>query len=98
MIPLLLALLAPPPAAPAVTVVRGGELHLGDGTVLRDATVVIRDGKFAALGGPELAGQAGDVIDARGKIVTPGLIAADTQLGLVEIDLEGSTRDDSRAG
>lgn len=91
---------APAPAAPVI-VVRGGRLHVGDGTVVQDATVVLRDGKFAAVGGPELAAkQPGDavVIDARGKVVTPGLVAADTQLGLVEIDLEGSTRDDGRAG
>lgn len=94
----LATLLAPAPAPAPVLVVRGGELHVGDGTVLKDATVVIRDGKFAAVGGPELAGQADAVIDARGKILTPGLVAAETQLGLVEIDLEGSTRDDARAG
>lgn len=90
-----------PAAAPSVIVVRGGELHVGDGAVVKDATVVVRDGKIAAVGGPELADrQAGGaaVIDARGKVVTPGLVAADTHLGLVEIDLEGSTRDDGRAG
>lgn len=99
-----LTLLAPAPAparVPApVTVVTGGELHVGDGSVVKNATVLIRDGKFAGVGGPELAaGAAADAarVDATGKILTPGLIAVDNQLGLVEIDLEGSTHDDSRA-
>lgn len=98
-----LTLLAPPasrtPAAPA-TVVTGGELHVGDGTVIKDATVLIRDGKFVAVGGPELASSAGPDavrVDAAGKVLTPGLIAVDNQLGLVEIDLEGSTHDNARA-
>ena len=99
-----LTLLAPAPtparAAAPVTLVTGGDLHVGDGTLVKNATVLIRDGKFAGVGGPELAGSAGgDVtrIDATGKVLTPGLIAADNQLGLVEIDLEGSTHDDARA-
>ncbi|MBZ5715727.1 amidohydrolase family protein [Nannocystis pusilla] len=97
-----LTLLAPAPAraAGATTLVTGGDLHVGDGTVIKNAAVLIRDGKFAGVGGPELAGSAGgDVtrIDAAGKVLTPGLIAADNQLGLVEIDLEGSTHDDARA-
>lgn len=97
------AVAAPPPARPApaaTTVVFGADLHVGDGAVVKGATVVMRDGKFVAVGGPELkARQAGDValVDATGKVLTPGLVAADSQLGLVEIDLEGSTRDDSRA-
>lgn len=97
---LLISLLAPP-AAPsaATTVIEGGELHVGDGTVVKNATIVLRDGKIAAVGAGAAA-PAGDVVrvDARGKIVTPGLVAADSQLGLVEIDLEGGTHDDARAG
>lgn len=99
---LLLTLLAPAPAAaPArapTTIIEGGELHVGDGTVVKDAVIVLRDGKIASVG-TSAGAQAGDVVrvDARGKIVTPGLVAADTQLGLVEIDLEGGTRDDVRS-
>ena len=39
--------------------------------------------------------QADFVIDASGKIVTPGFIATDTQLGIVEIGALSVTRDDS---
>lgn len=98
-----LALLLAPPAAAGdatTTIIEGGELHVGDGTVVKNATVVLQGGKIARVGGPEVAGApAGPVtrVDARGKVVTPGLVAADSHLGLVEIDLEGHTHDDTRA-
>lgn len=97
-------LLAPaPPVAPnrtPVLEISGGELHDGAGGVIKGATVVVRDGKIVSVGGPELKGrQTGQVtlVDATGKWITPGLVAAESRLGLVEIGMEGSTRDDSRA-
>lgn len=97
-------LLAPaPPVAPnraPALEISGGELHDGAGGVIKGATVIVRDGKIVGVGGPELKGrQTGAVtlVDATGKVLTPGLVAAETRLGLVEIGLEGSTRDDSRA-
>jgi imidazolonepropionase-like amidohydrolase len=80
------------------TVLVGAKLLVGDGTVVENATIELRGARIvrvAAGGGavPEGATR----IDLAGKIVTPGLVAADTSLGLVEIDLETSTRDDSRA-
>ena len=38
------------------------------------------------------------VISGVGKILTPGIALAGTRLGLVEISLEGSTRNDSKPG
>jgi imidazolonepropionase-like amidohydrolase len=51
--------------------------------------ITIEDGKIAAIGGPAAA----TTIDARDKIVTAGLCDLLTQIGIVEIDLERSTRD-----
>lgn len=75
------------------------KVEVGDGTTLEDATIVLKDGKIASLrakanGAGVPAGAA--VFDARGHVVTPGLIAADTPIGLVEIEAESST-DDRRA-
>jgi len=77
----------------------GGELHVGDGTIIKDAVIAMDAGKFTIVGGAEARGRLLDestAIDLRGKVVTPGLFAADTQLGLVEIDLEAATRDDGK--
>lgn len=60
---------------------------------LADATVVIKDGIISAINPATL--DVDHVIDAGGKILTPGLIGAMTQIGLVEIGSEGKTRDDS---
>ena len=87
----------PPRSGPVYLV--GAELHVGDGTVLKDAVIAMDGGKFTIVGGAEARGRLLDesmAIDLGGKVVTPGLFAADTQLGLVEIDLEPGTRDDGK--
>ncbi len=71
-------------------------LHVGDGTVIEDATLAMQNGVITQVAASAPSTPGADVHDLRGKLVTPGLIAADTQLGLVEISLEDSTRDDSR--
>lgn len=96
------ALAAPaPPAKSAPVYLVGGELHVGDGTVIKDSVVIMENGKFTAVGGAEARARVpanATTVDVRGKLLTPGFIAVDTQIGLVEIDLESGTRDDGRAG
>ena len=60
---------------------------------LRDATVLIADGRIEAVGADIEAPFEYQQIDASGKIVTPGLIESYSQLGLVEIWAEGTTVD-----
>ncbi|MCA9537657.1 MAG: amidohydrolase family protein [Myxococcales bacterium] len=82
----------------AVIALVGGTVHPGDGPPVPDATVIVRDGKIAAIG-PGLAVPAGaEVIDCRGKIITPGLIDAFTGLGLVDIDLVPASNDTEARG
>jgi imidazolonepropionase-like amidohydrolase len=58
------------------------------GAVIENGTVVIRDGKIAAVGGSEVSVPSGaEVIDGRGLSVFPGLIDAGTAMGLNEIPL-----------
>ncbi|MGB1263169.1 MAG: amidohydrolase family protein [Cognaticolwellia sp.] len=59
--------------------------------VLENATVVIADGKVTAIN-PETL-DADNVIDAQGKILTPGLIGSMNQLGLVEVSAVSRSRD-----
>ena len=60
----------------------GGMVHVGDGTVLEGATVVLRDGLVVSVEpGGEAPADAGRV-DAAGKHVYPGFITALSDLGL----------------
>lgn len=70
----------PAPVPSGSFAVRCGTLLLGDGTtVLRDAWLVVVDGKVASAGAeappPELP-----VVDARTKVVMPGIVAVDSDL------------------
>jgi imidazolonepropionase-like amidohydrolase len=68
-----------PTGASPVLVVRGGTLVDGTGAPpVRDAMVVIRDGRIAAVGGREaIPVPAGEkVLDAKGGWIVPGLIDA----------------------
>lgn len=80
--------------ASAQTVFTGGEVHLGNGEVLEDGVVVVgADGRIAAVGENVAAPANSTEIDVSGKVITPGLIEVDTQLGLVEIGAVGQSRD-----
>ncbi len=84
-------------AAAQVIAITGATVYQRGGAKLEGATVVIRDGKIAEIG-PGVAAPAGArVIDGKGKVVTPGLIDAASQVGLIEIELE-ATGIDGRFG
>lgn len=78
--------------------ITGGTVYPVSGPAIRNGTVLMRDGKIVAVGANVTVPVDAQRIDATGKIVTPGLIDADTQLGLVEIDGEPSTRDVNARG
>jgi imidazolonepropionase-like amidohydrolase len=66
---------------------------------LQDATVVLVGGKVLAVAAGAVAvPPAARVIDGHGKVVTPGLIDADTDVGVVEIDMEARTNDTDAVG
>ncbi len=71
----------------------GGTVHTVSGQVLEGATVLIRAGRIAALG-HDIEIPAGiRVLDAAGRVVTPGLFDATTSLGLVEVGMVSSSVD-----
>jgi imidazolonepropionase-like amidohydrolase len=55
------------------------------GPAIDRATVLMVDGKIAAVGATVAVPPGARVIDATGKVVTPGWIESATQLGIVEI-------------
>lgn len=88
-------LLGAPRAASAETVaIVGGTVYPVSGPKIAGGTVLLRDGRIAAVGANVPVPAGARRIDARGKIVTPGLIDAYTQMGLVEVEAERSTRND----
>src|SRR5687767_6803232 len=60
------------------------------GAVIENGTVVIQDGKIAAVGQGVAVPGGAEKIDGRGLSVYPGLIDAGTTLGLAEIPLGAS--------
>jgi imidazolonepropionase-like amidohydrolase len=60
--------------------------------ILTQASVLMDKGKIVAIN-PKDKIQSDEIIDAKGKILTPGLIAVMNQLGLVEIGAVASSND-----
>ncbi|HEX5761372.1 MAG TPA: imidazolonepropionase, partial [Thermoanaerobaculia bacterium] len=82
------------PLAAETLAIVGGTVHtVGPQGTIEGGTVLVRDGKIAAVG-RDVAVPAGTrTIDARGKVVTPGLFDSLTRLGVVEVDQVDETRD-----
>jgi imidazolonepropionase-like amidohydrolase len=73
----------------------GATVFTGTGEPITNATVVIAGGKIQQIGKDVAAPAGAQVMPANGMVITPGLVDAITSVGLVEVDLEGATRDDS---
>lgn len=90
---------ATPPAAQAETVViQNARLYTmagANGGLIENADVVMQGGVVTAVG-QDLAVPAGArAVDANGRIVTPGLFAPWSQIGLVELGLDDESNDAS---
>jgi imidazolonepropionase-like amidohydrolase len=89
----------PSPAQSKTIVISGGTIHVGNGSVIENGTVVIEKGKIKSVSATAISVTA-DVerIDATGKHVYPGLIAPNSSLGLVEFASTKSTIDVEELG
>ncbi|MBB4632667.1 amidohydrolase family protein [Sphingosinicella soli] len=94
---LALALLAQPAQAETLAIVHAKAWTMTADAPVENATIVARDGRIVSVtaGGAVPAGAR--VIDAAGRPVTPGLVNAATQLGLVEVSGARETNDQSVA-
>jgi imidazolonepropionase-like amidohydrolase len=88
----------PAPKQTGTTVITGGTVHVGNGQVLQNATVVITDGKITAVGTNIPIPAGATVVNAEGKHVYPGLILPVSNLGLVEISAVRATNDVQEIG
>ena len=64
------------------TVIRNATILTAAGPTLRNGSVLLRDGKIAAVGATVDAPADAVVVDGTGKFVTPGLIDTHSHLGL----------------
>jgi imidazolonepropionase-like amidohydrolase len=85
----------PPPARPpAEMVIQGGRIVTMTGEVLEEGSILIREGKIVEVGEKVEATDGARRLDARRKVVLPGLIDPYTRLGLVQISMVSATVDD----
>jgi imidazolonepropionase-like amidohydrolase len=80
-------------------VIRNAIVHIGNGTVIENGTVVLEQGKISLVE-KNASSEVKDaqIIDATGKHVYPGLILPSSTLGLTEIDAVRATRDFQEVG
>lgn len=83
---------------PTVYAITHAKIFTLAGSPLEDATLVIRDGKIAAIGASVEVPPGAQVIDAKGLQVYPGLFDSVTQMGLREIGAVSATVDSSETG
>jgi imidazolonepropionase-like amidohydrolase len=91
-----LALCATAVAAPATAqnavAITNGRILTGSGEIA-SGTVVIQNGRISAVG-PNVAAPAGArIIDAAGRVITPGFVAVDSGLGGSEVGAVSGTND-----
>ncbi len=81
-----------------VYAIRNAKIVTVSGAAIERGTVVIRDGKIAAVGANVQVPREAKVIDATGLSVYPGLIDSNTILGLTEVGAVNATVDTNELG
>ena len=76
-----------------IVAIVGGRVVTMAGETIESGTVVVRDGRIAAVGANVEVPTGARIIQAAGMVVTPGLINAGTALGLSEIGAVAATQD-----
>ena len=85
--------ISPAPKQSQPIAITGGTVHVGNGQVLNNATIIMVDGKITAVGTNVAIPAGAQIVDAKGKQVYPGLILSNTNLGLVETPSVRATND-----
>ncbi|MBL7760399.1 MAG: amidohydrolase family protein [Sediminibacterium sp.] len=78
---------------------KNGTVHVGNGTVIENATIKINNGKIEEVGtNVAIPNSGAEVVDANGKHIYPGLIHPSSTLGLQEIGGIRSMQDFNEIG
>ncbi len=83
----------PAPAQTKKIVITGATVHVGNGQVLEKGIVSIENGKIKLESVTPTPSSELEIIDATGKHLYPGIIAPNTNLGLVEFSSTRATID-----
>lgn len=75
----------------AALAIVGGTVYTGEGGPIEGATVLIEGNRVAAVGRRVSVPSRARVVDAAGRIITPGLIDASSRLGVVELSQEATS-------
>jgi len=79
--------------------IEGATAHLGNGKVIENSLIMFDGGKITFVGSAMMKiARMGTIINAKGKHVYPGFIAANASLGLVEIDAVKASDDEDEIG
>ncbi len=87
-----------PASAKTIAIINGTVATIANPDPIENGTVIMRDGRIAAVGAHLAVPSRAEVIDAKGGWVTPGLIAAYSKLGLIEVGLVKETDDLGASG
>ena len=86
------------PAKAETIVLTGATIHPVTGPVIENGTVVMRDGKIAAVGARVETPAGATVVDCKGRHVYPGIISPYSTLGLTEVGSVLGTNDWQETG
>tara|TARA_B110000971_G_scaffold128511_1_gene131512 strand:- start:32 stop:1327 length:1296 start_codon:yes stop_codon:yes gene_type:complete len=77
----------------------GATAHIGDGTVLENSAIGLHDGKIVEVATADaVQNKYSKTIDATGQHLYPGFIAANSTVGMVEVDAVRATNDLNEIG
>jgi len=84
---------AEPAGAQTLAITGGRIVTMGPAGEIERGTLLISDGRIVAVGADVAVPQGAKVVDASGRIVTPGLVATGAALGLIEVRSVEATDD-----
>ena len=86
------------PAFGQTLFIHGADVYPVTGAVMKDASVLVQDGKIADIGAKLVAPKGAKILEAKGLRVYPGMIDSATELGLSEIGAVRETEDTGEIG
>ena len=79
--------------AETIAITHAKIVTLGSAGQIENGSVIVKDGRIAAVGSGVAVPAGARVIDAEGHLVTPGVVASNTSLGAGEVEGEASSDD-----